>query len=135
QTKAWIEKYFGEIPARPLPQVPAPPPVVLDSTKKLYHEDNFARLPQLTLAWPTVPLFHEDSYALDVLAAVLADGKSTPFYKVIVKEAQLTPIELRGNSSQEQECRFSIPHREYAGKDQDVVQAAVEAACARFEPE
>lgn len=135
QTKAWIEKYFGEIPARPLPQVPAPPPVVLDSTKKLYHEDNFARLPQLTLAWPTVPLFHEDSYALDVLAAVLADGKSTPFYKVIVKEKELAPNVFAANGSQELAGRFTIQIRAYADKDLDDVLAAVEAAFARFEAE
>lgn len=135
QTKAWIEKYFGEIPARPMPDVPAPPPVVLDSTRRLYHEDNFARLPQLTLAWPTVPLYHEDSYALDVLADVLADGKSTPFYKVIVEEQELAPAVFASNGSQELAGRFTIQIRTYAGKDLDDVMAAVEAAFARFEAE
>ena len=54
QTKAWIEKYFGEIPARETPTTPEPPEVRLTESRRLYHEDNFGNLPLLTLSWPTV---------------------------------------------------------------------------------
>ena len=53
---------------------------------KLFHEDNFARVPELNMVWPTVEQFHPDSYALDVLAEYLSDGKKAPFYKVVVEE-------------------------------------------------
>ena len=38
----------------------------------LYHEDNFATVPQLTMVWPTVEQYHPDSYALDILAEYLS---------------------------------------------------------------
>jgi len=133
QVRAWVEKYFGEIPAREMPGVPEPPAVVLDGVKRLYHEDNFARLPQLTLAWPTVPRFHPDAYALDVLGQLLTDGKTTPLYQVLVDEKSLAPDVSAFNSSQELAGRFSVSVRGYDGVDLDQVLAAVEEGLARFE--
>ena len=45
----------------------------------------------LTMAWPTVPMYHPDSYALNALADILTDGKSTPFYEVVVEEDAVAP--------------------------------------------
>jgi zinc protease len=133
RTKAWIEKYFGEIPARPMPEVVKPAPVQLTATRRLAHEDNFARVPQLTLAWPVPPLYHPDSYALDVLADLLTDGKRSPFHEVIVEEAKLAPSVSASNGSQELAGRFMLQIRAFAGKDLDDVMAAVDRAFARFE--
>jgi zinc protease len=133
QTKEWVRKYFGEIPARPTPETAAPPSVELSETKLLSHEDNFARLPQLTMAWPTVRIYHPDSYALDVLADVLTDGKKSPFYEVIVEEQELAPAVSAGNGAQELAGRFTLQVRAYAGKDLDDVRAAIDSAFARFE--
>ena len=133
QTKAWIEKYFGEIPARGTPAVPEPPPVRLAETDRLFHEDNFARLPELTLTWPTVALFHQDSYALNFLAEVLAEGRATPLHEVLVEEEGLAPRVSASNRSQELAGRFTIRVRAHAGVDLDDVYAAVESALARFE--
>ncbi len=91
KTRHWLEKYFGEIPRLELPKVAKPSPVRLTGSRRLYHEDNFANLPQLTLAWPTVPLYHADSYPLRLLAQLLSDGKTAPFYKVVVEEEKLAP--------------------------------------------
>jgi zinc protease len=135
QTKAWIEKYFGEIPARVAPQVPKPAPVQLATSPRFVHEDKFAQLPQLTLAWPTVPLYHPDSYALDILGSLLADGKTTPFYEVIVKESELAPSVEIGNDSEELAGRFTLQVQAFPEKDLDAVMTAVDAAFARFEKE
>jgi zinc protease len=135
QTKAWIEKYFGEIPARPAPEVPKPAPVQLAASSRIVHEDKFAQLPQLTLAWPTVPVYHPDSYALAALASLLSDGKTTPFYEVIVKEQTLAPSVEIGNDSEELAGRFTLQVQAFPDKDLDAVMAAVDAAFARFEKE
>jgi zinc protease len=70
QAKKWVEKYFGEIKrgedVEPLEKRPG----VVKETVKFYHEDNFARLPELTMAWPTVEQFHPDSYPLAVLTRI-----------------------------------------------------------------
>ena len=133
QTKAWIDRYFGGISSRPIPEARKPPPVQLAATRRLVHEDNFARLPQLTLAWPAPPLYHPDAYALDVLAELLTDGKRSPFYKVIVEESKLAPSVNASNGSQELAGRFTVQIRAFADKDLDEVMAAVDRAFARFE--
>ena len=101
QAKAWILKYFDEIPrGEDIPEL-AKQPAVLKTSKQLYYEDNFARAPQLTMVWPGVPEYHEDSYALDVLAQYLTNGKKAPLDKVLVQEEQLSGgVGMRGYSSE-----------------------------------
>ncbi len=90
QTKAWVEKYFGEIKrGEAIPKMEKQP-VLLTETKKLYYEDNFAKLPQLTLTWPSVYEYHPDSYALEVLANYLSKGKKAPLYKTLVEDKKVT---------------------------------------------
>jgi zinc protease len=48
----------------------------INRNKKLYYEDNFAKLPQLTPTWPSVYEYHPDSYALEVLANYLRKVKA-----------------------------------------------------------
>ncbi len=54
EVKALVEKYFGEIPSGEAIEKRGPMPATLASTVKLYHEDNFAKAPQLTMVFPTV---------------------------------------------------------------------------------
>ena len=92
QAKGWIEKYFNEIKRGDDIPTLEKQPVTLSETKKLYYEDNFARLPQLTITWPTVYQYHPDSYALEVLANYLTKGKKAPLYKIIVEDKKLTDV-------------------------------------------
>ena len=90
QTKIWVEKYFGEIKrGQDIPKMEKQA-VTLNETKKLYYEDNFALLPQLTLTWPSVYEYHPDSYALEVLASYLSKGKKAPLYKKLVEDKKIT---------------------------------------------
>lgn len=135
QTKAWIERYFAEIPVAPMPDGPEPPEVRLTETVSLFHEDNYARVPMLTMAWPTVPVYHPDQYALDVLAQLLTDGKSTPFYEVLVEEAEVAPAVFAGQRNMELAGRLTLTVRAFAETDLDDVSAAVDEAFAAFESE
>ncbi len=135
QTREWIERYFAEIPARPTPESPEPPEVRLEETVRLMHEDRLAQLPQLTLAWPGVPQYHPDSYALGILARVLTDGRRTPFHQVIVEEEGLAPGVSAGHGAQELAGRFQLQVRAYADRELDEVMEAIESAFARFESE
>jgi zinc protease len=90
QTKAWVKKYFDEIPkGESIPKMEKQP-VTLKATKRLFYEDNFARAPRLTMAWPAVYEYHPDSYALSVLSQYLTEGKKAPLYKILVEDKQLT---------------------------------------------
>jgi zinc protease len=133
QTKAWIEKYFGSIAAREMPEVEIPEAPALEESIRLSHEDNYARVPELRLTWPTVPNFHPDSYALDVLADLLTNGKQTPFYKVLVEEDELAPSATARAGNNELAGQFTLRVRTYADIDLDDALAGVEKAFARFE--
>ncbi len=90
EVKAMVEKYFGEIPAGEPIEKRSPVPTSVASTVKLYHEDNFARAPRLTMVFPAVEQFSKDAYALDYLGQLLSGGKKTPMYKILVKDKKLT---------------------------------------------
>jgi len=133
QTRAWIHRYFAEIPSRDPPERPEPPTVELSETVRLLHEDNFAQLPQLTLTWPSVPAYHPDHYPLSLLAPILTDGKASPFHQVLVEELELAPGTAAFQRGSELAGTFSLQVRAYADRDLDDVQAGIEAAFARFE--
>ncbi|MCG7815169.1 insulinase family protein, partial [Alteromonas sp. MCA-1] len=90
QTKAWVKKYFDEIPAGEQINKLPPQPAKLNETKKRFHIDNFAQAPLLTMVWPTVPEYHDDYYPLQVLSQYLSQGKNAPLNKVLVDEKKLT---------------------------------------------
>ncbi len=133
QAKEWIEKYFGEIASVELPPTPQVPAVALLEDRFLSHEDNFARVPELTVAWPTVEQYHPDSYPLTVLAALLSEGKRAPFYKFIVEERKLAPRVWIFNRGSELAGRLTLSIRGFAGTDLDRIREAVEASFERFE--
>lgn len=83
EVKKLVQKYFGEIKPGPDNGNPTPLLVKLSETKKVYHEDNFARSPRLTMAFPTVDQNHVDASALELLSQLLSDGKKHPFIKLL----------------------------------------------------
>jgi zinc protease len=133
QTKKWVEKYFGELKS-PAP-VPDPKPmlVTLDKTKRTFHEDNFARSPELSMIFPTVQRFNKDAYALALLADLFADGKRAPLYKVIVEEKKLAPSVAAFQSSLQMAGTFAIRVRAFPDKNLTEVEKAISEAMAKFE--
>jgi zinc protease len=105
----------------------------LEKTVKLYHEDNFANVPEINLVWPVVQQYNKDAYALDFLAKILADGKKAPLYKVLVKEKNLTSRATAFNNSKELAGEFTITIRANEGKTLKEIENAVSEAFDRFE--
>lgn len=133
QAKEWVKKYFEEIPrGRDITPLAIRPGSV-NETIKLYHEDNFARLPELTMVWPSVEQYHPDSYALTVLAEYLSQGKSAPLTKVLVEGEKLTSNVSMYNYFSELAGQTHLSVRAYADKDLDEVHAAIQTAFASFE--
>lgn len=133
--KKWVNKYCGEIKrGEEVTNMPKRPGHVAE-TVKLYHEDNFARLPQLTMAWPTVEQYHPDSYPLDVLAQYLTQGKKAPFYQVIVENKKFAANTIMFQRESELAGNLQLTIRAFADKDLDEVMAGVNEAFAKFEKE
>lgn len=135
QARKWVEKYFSEIKRgeeiKPLPKRAG----MVKETVKLYHEDNFARLPELNMAWVTVEQYHPDAYPLTVLAQYLSQGKKAPFYKVLVEDKKLTSNVSIFNRTSELAGQMHLSVRAFADKDLDEVSKAIDEAFAKFEKE
>lgn len=108
EVKAWIEKYFGEIPEGEPVEKRGPMPAQLSGTIKLYHEDNFAKAPQLAMVFPTSERYSKDSYALNFLGELLANTKKAPLYVVLVKDKKLTSRVMARNMANELAGSFMI---------------------------
>ncbi|PHR93356.1 MAG: peptidase M16 [Robiginitomaculum sp.] len=133
QAKIWVDKYFSEIPRGADVEAVTPRAGTLEAIKSFYHEDNFATVPQLTLAWPSAPQFHKDSYALDILTSYLADGKRAPLNEVLIEEEKLTSqIGVFQNSAEIAGETYVIITAKDGG-DLDALMPALDKAFARFE--
>jgi zinc protease len=135
QAKKWISKYFGEIKPAKSVKDPEPIPVSLDKQRRAYYECPFAKSPQLSMVFPAVPSFHEDSYALDYLSDLLSDGKNAPLYKVLVEEKKLTPGIGANNSGGEIAGAFLFSTRAFPTTSLGDVEDAIKEALKWFETE
>ena len=88
QTKAFIAKYFGDIP-KGTKAIPRPTDVEPEQTaeKRVNFYDN-VQLPAVIIAYHTPKLGSEDYYAIQLLSQLLSQGKSSRFQKAIVDEQQ-----------------------------------------------
>ena len=133
QTKQWVKKYFNDIKrGEDIPEMEKQT-VVLSETKKIYYEDNFARLPQLSLTWPSVYQYHPDAYALEVLATYLSQGKKAPLYKTLVEEEQLTDVVNLIQFNSEIAGQFMLQTTAFSDIDLDKVEKAIFKALSDFE--
>ena len=135
QAKTWIHKYFDEIPRgeeiEPLPVQR----IELNETKNLYYEDNFARLPELRMTWPTVEIYHPDAYSLEILTQLLTDGKKAPFTQVLVDEEQVTSNVFMFSNNSEIAGELTLLVRAFPNTDIDQVRSVIDKAFERFETE
>ena len=135
QARKWVHNYFDDIPRGQEVEPLEKKPVRLDETKKLYYEDNFARLPELRLTWSGVHNYHPDSYALQILTQLLSEGKKAPLNQLLIEEKQLTSNVSMYSQNSELAGEVSLRIRAYPGVDLDEVSAALDEAFSRFEEE
>jgi len=135
QAKKWVKKYFSEIQKGPEIEPLQKQPVNLTATKNLFHEDNFAKVPELRMVWPTVYQFHPDSYALTILANYLSDGKKAPFNTVLIDDQKLTSNVVMRQFGSEIAGEYHLIVRANAETDLNDVRDAVDAAFEKFEQE
>ena len=134
ETKQVVERWFGEIkPSMNVTDDPQPQLVTLEKSKKLYHLDKFAKLPELRIVFPTIQNYHPDAYALNTLADLLSDGKNSPFYKEIVENQKIAPSASASNYSSEISGEFTMRVRTNPNVSLDAVNKAINTALENFE--
>ena len=79
-----VDKYFGDIPSQPLPDEVTVQEPAQEGERRV--EVEFDAEPQIMIGFhkPTIP--HFDDYVLDMISAILSDGRTSRFYKNIVEE-------------------------------------------------
>jgi len=135
QTRAWVKKYFDEIPRGKGVEALTKSAGKLNSIRRLYHEDDFAKVTELTLAWPTVESYHSDYYPLEILAEYLTVGKNAPLYKVLVEDQKLTARVIMFNYTSELAGQMYLGVRAFPDTDLDTVFASTQNAFGIFEEE
>ncbi len=81
------ERYFGEIPGGAVPDR-ALRPAALDGEARLRLEDR-VELPRLYISWHSPAMFAADDADLDLVADLLANGKTSRLYRRLVYEQRL----------------------------------------------
>lgn len=87
QAKAWVTKYFGDLPRGAAITRPSAQPPTLTNETRMVFEDR-VQVPQLSISWPTVGVKHDDSYALSVLASILSGSRVARLTKALVYDKQ-----------------------------------------------
>lgn len=84
ETMALVEKYFAAIPrGQEVKQLRVDPVILRQDVFTQYADNVF--VPLVTMTYPTVPNYHRDEPALDILAEVLGGGRNSVFYQRLVK--------------------------------------------------
>ena len=88
QAKAWIKKYFADLPQGQNVVRPNVPPAKLDASKRLVYEDR-VQVPRLYIQWPSVGVKQADDYPLSVMSSILAGSRTARLTKALVYDSQL----------------------------------------------
>ncbi len=98
-----VRRHFEEIPAGPSPRAAGVRPAMVPAgesgeERRLLLEDR-VELPRLYLAWRTPALFDEGDAGMDLLAHVLAGGKTSRLYRALVHDRRIaTDVSASQNS-------------------------------------
>jgi zinc protease len=106
ETLAWVNKYFGSIPAGPEVNDVTPVPVILENDRYITLEDNVPQ-PMLYISYPTVYMGHDDEAPLDLFAYALGGGKNSVLYKNLVETGYATNVAAY-HSCSELSCSMNI---------------------------
>ena len=92
EVKRLAEKYFGGIPKRALP----PPVRTVEPEQKgerrVFVRKESATSPNLMVSYKVPATNHADYYALNVLASILAEGKTSRLYQALVDQGLATDV-------------------------------------------
>ena len=134
QTKAWIQDFFGKIPAikagkeiREMAMKPQPASTIV-------LEDRVS-LPRVYLSWPSAPFFKSGDAALDVLSSVLTSGPQSRLYKALVVEQKLASDVYAGQWSSLLGSTYNIIATAAPGVNPETLSAAIQTELQRIKTE
>ncbi len=118
-----VEKHFGSIKRGPAITVPKVSQPRLNGTVRGTMEDRVAA-PQLTIVWHTEPVFGPDEAALDMLAAILGQGRNSRLYRSLVYDRQIAQTANAFHNARELAGTFQVSMIARRGNSLDSLEAA-----------
>ena len=79
-----VQKYFGSIERGADVNKQIVAPFKLSASRYISYVDN-VKFPLMNIAYVTVPSFHKDEAALDILSDILSGSQGSPFYKAFIE--------------------------------------------------
>jgi zinc protease len=125
ETRALVEKWFGDVKAGPGPEPVTIPGVALTEVKKKTITDR-VQLPRLHLAWLTPRMYAPGDAALDILSSVLTDGKNSRLYKRLVYDLQIAQDVASYQASRALSSYFLIQATPRPGHTLDEIQKVID---------
>ena len=126
ETKVWIEKYFGSIPAAP-PLNRTQPSMPDGPQKALVEATDNVQIPLTLLAWHTPAVFQSGDAALDVVSEILAGGRSSRLYADLITSKQ-EAIEVNAwQDSQKLSSVFAVAAKPAEGKTVEDLETRIQA--------
>ncbi|MBP1646694.1 MAG: peptidase M16-like protein [Bacteroidetes bacterium] len=134
KTKAMVEQWFSDVkPGPPVPPLSAQA-VYITQEKRLVHEDK-VQLPRLYLSWLTPPSFTPGDAELDILANVLAGGKTSRLYKRLVYEMQIAQDVYAYQASSQLASTFQIVSTARSGHTLSEIEKVIQEEIERLRHE
>ncbi len=134
RVRALVERHFAHIeqgpPVPPIQTAPAP----LNADRRRVLEDDVT-LPRLYMAWHSPAYFAPGDAEMDVVASVLADGKTSRLYRRLVYDRQTAQDVSAFQSSGQLGSSFWIVVTARPGVDLDEMETAVREEVARLAEE
>lgn len=93
KTLELVEKYFGGIKQGPAVKKQVLPPPVIANDKYSTIEDQIF-LPLTQFVFPSIPNYHRDEAALDMLASIMGGGNNSVFYRNFIKSEKAIQAEV-----------------------------------------
>ncbi len=131
EAKALIEKYFASLPpGPPVRRMEAWVPV-LDGVRRATAQDAVT-LPRLYMAWHTPPRYTREDADFDLIANVLASGKTSRLYEELVYNRQIAQDVTAYQDSRSLGSIFNIQVTAKPGLSLDEIETAVDEILAEF---
>ena len=125
EARRLVELYFGDLPPGPaITRVGRMDSPLRGEVSLTMHDK--VQLPRLYLVWPGSPMFDEDEAPLELLSAVLSDGKSSRLYRSLVYDKQIARDVNVGSYGQEIASEFHLTVTASPGHSLEEIQEVVE---------
>ncbi len=132
QAKGWVDKYFGTIAkgTNPIKRPNPAQPALSGEIRKTY--EDAVPLPRLYMVWHSSPLFSPDEAPLDMLSAILSQGRGSRLQGNLVYGKELAQSIFAGNNTSEIAGVFQVTATAARGKSLEDVEKEVNAEIERI---